>query len=929
MDPLAKALETETSKFTLIYEWLQKAMPSSFATKLSSEEIHLIAHNLMDIANHDYFTRISTEDAAFILCLDEPFIDSKILSAYTALSTYTIFLSNIPFLQTKKHLKIAKVSFAKKKDTSFIENLSLPEQQELLLHLKQKASLSSLEALPSPIPSSMLQALHPHHQIALLTQLLYAKQSDHCCYEMFYDENLHLVLAWKGIFLPTFLHRLFTLLEERGLQLIGLNAAHIDEMLLLSFSCKGTTDIDDLIQEITTLPYFEGLEKLEKTFIHSHLLSGNTVNILKAITYFIHQSLLHCDVYAHSLENIEEDLCRYPNLTSHLMELFSLKFHPEKNNLTIYEQKQRDLTKEIEAIDTGDPFYDTRRKKVLHQVLLTIEHILKTNAYHPTKMAICFRLCPEYLRKTPCSIADKFPSLPYGIFFMKGFHFLGFHVRFADLARGGLRTVFLQDKEKALSERNKVFTECYNLAYTQNKKNKDIPEGGAKGIIFIEPMETKNTAEQSAILHHAQKAYVESLLSLVNCHTDGSLRATHIIDYLKKPEYIYLGPDENMHTAMISWIAAHSKEKLYFPGTAFISSKPKTGINHKEFGVTSLGVNVYMEETLHFLGINPKKECFSIKMTGGPDGDVAGNQMLNLFRFYPNTAKLLTTVDVSGVIFDPKGLDLKILAELFAEEKPICYFPKEKLSKEGFFIDSSSPDFHHILSKTIYQTKADIFIPGGGRPNSVHEGNIAEFMIDNKPSVKAVIEGANLYLTPGARRALEKEGTLVLKDSSANKGGVTCSSFEVLAGLCLTEEEFLEQKAHIVQEILNVVEETSRKEAQLILSTHTSTKEFLTDISEKISAQIHRYKQIIIEYLNPIHLSSDLLDPFNQILLAYALPTLRTKYPNRVLLNIPEPHKKAIIACYIASHLVYKNGLSWEPKGDNIPMSLIEESLKN
>jgi glutamate dehydrogenase len=132
-----------------------------------------------------------------------------------------------------------------------------------------------------------------------------------------------------------------------------------------------------------------------------------------------------------------------------------------------------------------------------------------------------------------------------------------------------------------------------------------------------------------------------------------------------------------------------------------------------------------------------------------------------------------------------------------------------------------------------------------------------------------------------------------------------------------------------VQEILNVVEETSRKEAQLILSTHTSTKEFLTDISEKISAQIHRYKQIIIEYLNPIHLSSDLLDPFNQILLAYALPTLRTKYPNRVLLNIPEPHKKAIIACYIASHLVYKNGLSWEPKGDNIPMSLIEESLKN
>ena len=32
-----------------------------------------------------------------------------------------------------------------------------------------------------------------------------------------------------------------------------------------------------------------------------------------------------------------------------------------------------------------------------------------------------------------------------------------------------------------------MFNECYQLAFTQHKKNKDIPEGGAKSIIMLLP----------------------------------------------------------------------------------------------------------------------------------------------------------------------------------------------------------------------------------------------------------------------------------------------------------------------------------------------------------------------------------------------------------------------------------------------------------
>ncbi len=30
-----------------------------------------------------------------------------------------------------------------------------------------------------------------------------------------------------------------------------------------------------------------------------------------------------------------------------------------------------------------------------------------------------------------------------------------------------------------------MFEECYNLALTQQRKNKDIPEGGSKGVVLL------------------------------------------------------------------------------------------------------------------------------------------------------------------------------------------------------------------------------------------------------------------------------------------------------------------------------------------------------------------------------------------------------------------------------------------------------------
>ncbi|MFN4175039.1 MAG: NAD-glutamate dehydrogenase domain-containing protein, partial [Parachlamydiaceae bacterium] len=412
------------------------------------------------------------------------------------------------------------------------------------------------------------------------------------------------------------------------------------------------------------------------------------------------------------------------------------------------------------------------------------------------------------MNELPFDRTHKFPTLPYGIFFIKGMHYFGYHIRFKDLARGGLRTVLTERPEFVAHERNQIFSECYNLALTQQFKNKDIPEGGAKGIIFLKPddqisteinilkrelelskidelaiednLEHFKNEQKTEYLQQSQRSFIDTLLTLVNCHPDGSLKAKNIVDYYKIPEYLYLGPDENMHNEIIQWIADKSKSVGYKPGSAFISSKPKAGINHKEYGVTSLGLNVYVEELLKFSGIDPKKDPFTIKMSGGPDGDVAGNQILNFYRFYPDTAKIIAITDISGTIYDPKGLDKALLADFFKERKPIRFYPPQKLNDGGFMLDLENrrqdsalsiqtlfykkengklieewlngSEMNYVYRTSMHKTKADIFIPGGGRPKTLNEHNLKEYLDESgKPTSYLIVEGANLYITPSAR----------------------------------------------------------------------------------------------------------------------------------------------------------------------------------
>lgn len=1003
---LAHAILEEGNRFQEAYRWLEKAMPPEFFDEVSHEDLMLVTHALIGFPLQDFFSIIHSQKTALALCLDTTDADVRILEHFRSygIKSYRTFVSKITPLASGKgeNLRVAYLHF-----TEVESNTEPPFSQDTLEQLRAHLRLletemspHELEALLSTIDVRFLKSL-PLPRLAQAFRLLcLAKDRDACQYEIERHEDwkkknlpsVQLLLAWRNTGNSDFICRLARTVQRHGLVMKQVSASYLrpystESMLVMSLALQGpqdqaaweVTSLSDLLEELSTTRYFDQDDLIRATFVQKELLSGSWGSFLRAVIPFVHQALVSVDPYRYSPEHVEETFCRHQELALLLCKLFSHKFDPKHRDLKVYEQERESYVGLVEKLDTGHEENDIRRKNVLRQGLNFVDHTLKTNFFVSNKSALGFRLDPTFLDHIPFNRKAKFPELPYAVFYLWRACFLGFHIRFKDLARGGLRTVFPEEPEKIRAEQDNVFNECYNLAYTQQKKNKDIPEGGSKGILFLKAHESiRHSAELLArelsasegsekekefkviaylkeqhldMLHQAQRAYVETLLSLVNCDEDGTLRTQDIVDYWKRPEYLYLGPDELMHDEMIQWIAEWSKKVGYKPGAAFISSKPVTGVNHKHYGVTSLGLHVYVDEVLRSLSINPHTDSFTVKMSGGPDGDVAGNEIVNLYHAYPKTAKLIALTDISGTIYDPKGLDLVILVDLFHKTQPIRHYPPERLSQGGFLLDRfskrsetaytqqtllwrkeeevvqewlSGSEMNRLYSHNVHTTPADLFIPAGGRPRTLNSANIQEFLdAKQQPTAKAIVEGANLYLTPAARRALEEKGVLVIKDSSANKAGVVCSSFEVLCGLTLDEPTFLLYKDTFVQEILERVKTCALDEARLLLKTHRETGAFLTDISDKISEQINRYTYDLLDYLEPLSLSKDPHDPLVHCFLDYCLPTLKNQFSHQLLSQVPVHHKKAIIACHVASQLVYRNGIEWAPSvADILPLVL-------
>jgi glutamate dehydrogenase len=195
---------------------------------------------------------------------------------------------------------------------------------------------------------------------------------------------------------------------------------------------------------------------------------------------------------------------------------------------------------------------------------------------------------------------------------------------------------------------------------------------------------------------------------------------------------------------------------------------------------------------------------------------------------------------------------------------------------------------------------ADVFIPAGGRPFTVNDSNYAQV----GKSTKLVVEGANLFFTASARDKLSAEFKVpIIKDSSANKGGVCCSSMEVLASMLLTEEEIINNKADLNDSILEYIRHLARIEADSLMAKYPGRRD-LHRISEEMSREIiSRKDELYASYckLSPDYVFDD-LDRFMRPLLPKTLVQIGW---HRARTNIPIDYARMMICAFRSSREIY------------------------
>lgn len=175
---------------------------------------------------------------------------------------------------------------------------------------------------------------------------------------------------------------------------------------------------------------------------------------------------------------------------------------------------------------------------------------------------------------------------------------------------------------------------------------------------------------------------------------------------------------------------------------------------------------------------------------------------------------------------------------------------------------------------------------------------------------RIIVEGANLFVTQQARLVLEKRGVILIRDSSANKGGVTSSSLEVLAGLALNENEYTELMMYThgrpspfyesyVRDIQSIIDANARLEFNTIWSEYARLGgvESRTIISDNLSRTLNKL-QLELEESDSLFRDTER----RKKVLKRAVPETLVQYLGieKLLERLPLSYQKALFACQIS-----------------------------
>ena len=492
-----------------------------------------------------------------------------------------------------------------------------------------------------------------------------------------------------------------------------------------------------------------------------------------------------------SQDYIEQVLGSNITITRLLVRLFESRFDPDR--LDGETERSEAITEEIRG--ELDEVASLDQDRILRAYWGMIQATLRTNYFqvsgqHP----------PYFVVKLDAAKVPDLPApRPRFELFVYSPKFEGVHLRFANVARGGLRW----------SDRREDFrTEILGLAKAQEVKNSVIVPSGAKGGFVCKqlPESGDRDATQAEVLS-SYRMFISAMLDVTdNIEAGEVVPPDGVVRRDGDDPYLVVAADKG--TATFSDTANEiAASRGFWLGDAFASGGSE-GYDHKKMGITARGAWESVKFHFQTLGTNVDDTEFTVAGIGDMSGDVFGNGML-----LSRQIKLVGAFDHRHIFIDPDPDP----ATSFAERARLFELPRSSwtdydrsLISAGGGIWSRSAKSVPVsaearaalglddgvpalapdqLISAILAAPVDLLWNGGigtyvkatsqTHADAGDRSNDAVRVDASQLRARVIGEGGNLGLTQEARIEFALSGGLVNTDFIDNSAGVDTSDHEV------------------------------------------------------------------------------------------------------------------------------------------------------
>jgi glutamate dehydrogenase len=524
-------------------------------------------------------------------------------------------------------------------------------------------------------------------------------------------------------------------------------------------------------------------------------LTWRQVAVLRAYAKYLRQANI-----TFSQDYIEGVLRSNAPVARLLVTLFESRFDPAKEAGEA--ERSEAITEEITgALDSVASLDEDR---ILRSYLGLIMATLRTNYFSTANRAVPYLVFKLNAREVPDLPAPR----PQFEMFVYSPRFEGVHLRFASVARGGLRW----------SDRREDFrTEILGLAKAQEVKNSVIVPSGAKGGFVCKqlPDPADREAYQGEVLT-CYRMFISAMLDVTdNLEAGNVVPPANVARHDGDDPYLVVAADKG--TATFSDTANEiATSRGFWLGDAFASGGSE-GYDHKKMGITARGAWESVRFHFRSRGVDVDTDDFTVVGIGDMSGDVFGNGML----LSPHI-KLVAAFDHRHIFLDPDPDP----AASFAERERMFQLPRSSWADYNTALISLgggvwartaksiqlSPEVRMVLGlsdadvalspdaliSAILTAPVDL-LWNGGIGTYVKASNQSNADVGDRSNdavrvdaaqlrARVVGEGGNLGLTQEARIEYALAGGLVCTDFIDNSAGVDTSDHEVNIKILLDRE---------------------------------------------------------------------------------------------------------------------------------------------